>query len=282
MNTEQIKEKLRNFGLTDVAVDNGTSIFILAFMILLFGLRSYTAMPKESYPEASLPTIFINTPYFGNSAADIESLIARPLEKELNTISGIKNLNSTSIQDFSVILVEFDANEDQDAVLRKVKDAVDKAKSELPNDLDQEPDIKEIIFSEFPIMTVNISGNYGMDELRTIAENVQDKIESLKSVNKVDLKGALDREVKINVDLIKMQSLQVSFNDIEAAIANENLSLSAGELVANDFRRSIRILGEFQDVREIQNIIVKSEDQRPIYLKAVSYTHLTLPTIYSV
>jgi multidrug efflux pump subunit AcrB len=267
MNTEQIKEKLRNFGLTDLAVDNGTSIFILAFMILIFGLRSYSAMPKESYPEASLPTIFINTPYFGNSAADIESLIARPLEKELNTISGIKNLNSTSIQDFSVILVEFDADEDQDAALSKVKDAVDKAKGELPNDLDQEPDIKEIIFSEFPIMTVNVSGNYGMDELRTIAEDVQDKIESLKSVNKVDLKGALDREVKINVDLIKMQALQVSFNDIEAAIANENLSLSAGELIANDFRRSIRILGEFKDVSEIQNIIVKSENQRPIYLK---------------
>ncbi len=267
MNTEQIKEKLRNFGLTDLAVDNGTSIFILALMILIFGLRSYSAMPKESYPEASFPTIFINTPYFGNSATDIESLIARPLEKELNTISGIKNLNSTSIQDFSVILVEFEADEDQDAALRKVKDAVEKAKSELPNDLDQDPDIKEIIFSEFPIMTVNISGNYGMDELRSIAEDVQDKIESLKAVNKVDLKGALDREVKINVDLLKMQSLQVSFNDIEAAISQENLSLSAGELIANDFRRSIRILGEFKDVEEIQNTIVKSENQRPIYLK---------------
>jgi len=267
MNTEQIKEKLRNFGLTDLAVDNGTSIFILALMILIFGLRSYSAMPKESYPEASFPTIFINTPYFGNSAADIEALIARPLEKELNTISGIKNLNSTSIQDFSVILVEFEANEDQDAALRKVKDAVEKAKSELPNDLDQEPDIKEIIFSEFPIMTVNISGNYGMDELRSIAEDVQDKIESLKAVNKVDLKGALDREVKINVDLIKMQALQVSFNDIEAAISQENLSLSAGEIIANDFRRSIRILGEFNDVEEIQNTIIKSENQRPIYLK---------------
>ena len=267
MNTEQIKEKLRNFGLTDLAVDNGTSIFILALMILIFGLRSYTAMPKESYPEASLPTIFVNTPYFGNSAADIESLIARPLEKEINTISGLKTLNSTSIQDFSVILVEFDADEDQDAALDKVKDAVDKARSELPNDLDQEPDIKEILFSEFPIMTVNVSGNYSMDELRTIAEKVQDRIESLKSVNRVDLKGALDREVKINVDLLKMQSLRISFNDIEGAISQENLSLSAGELVANDFRRSIRVLGEFTDVSEIENIIIKSENQRPIYLK---------------
>ncbi len=267
MNTETIKEKLRNFGLTDIAVDNGTSIVILALMILIFGLRSYGDMPKESYPEASLPTIYINTPYFGNSAADIESLIARPMEKEISSINGIKNLNSTSIQDFSVILVEFDPDQDQDIALRKVKDAVDKAKGELPNDLDQDPSIEEVVFSEFPIMTINVSGNYSMDELRNIAEYMQDKVESLRSVNRVDLKGALDREVKINVDLLKMQSLQVSFNDIEAAIAQENMSMSAGEIVANEFRRSIRVIGEFSDASQMENVIIKSENERPIYLK---------------
>ena len=107
MSTKAIKEKLRSFGLTNFAVDNGTTIIILALMILLFGLRSYRTMPKESYPEASLPTIYINTPYFGNSAEDIENLIARPLEKEISTISGLMRVTSTSIQDFSVILVEF-------------------------------------------------------------------------------------------------------------------------------------------------------------------------------
>ncbi len=267
MNTETIKDKLRNFRLTDIAVDNGTSIIILALMILIFGLRSYTDMPKESYPEASFPTIYINTPYFGNSAADIESLIARPLEKEISSVNGIKNLNSTSIQDFSVILIEFDADQDQDIALRKVKDAVDKAESELPNDLDQDPNIEEVVFSEFPIMTINISGDFSPDELRNVGEYMQDKVESLKSVNRVDLKGALDREVKINVDLLKMQSLQVSFNDIEAAIAQENMSMSAGEIVANEFRRSIRVIGEFTNAAQMENVIIKSENERPIYLK---------------
>ena len=120
-------KNVRKFGLSSFAVDNGTSIFILALMILILGLRSYRDMPKESYPEASLPTVYINTPYFGNSAAEIENLIARPLEKEISTITGLKRMNSTSIQDFSVILVEFDPDQDQDVVLRKVKDAVDKA-----------------------------------------------------------------------------------------------------------------------------------------------------------
>jgi multidrug efflux pump len=267
MENNNIDNKPRTFGLSSFAVDNGTSIFILSIMILLFGLRSYQSMPKESYPEASLPTVYINTPYFGNSAADIENLIARPLEKELSTINGLKRINSTSIQDFSVIIVEFDPDQDQDAAVRKVKDAVDKARSELPNDLDQEPSVLEIIFSEFPIMTVNVSGNYGMDELRELGEYIQDKIENISQVNKVDLKGALDREVKIDVDLLKMQSLQVAYTDIESAIAQENLSMSGGEIVANEFRRSIRVIGEFKNIEEIENVIIKSENIRPIYLK---------------
>ena len=267
MSVKAIKEKLRSFGLTDFAVNNGTTIVILAIMILVFGLRSYRTMPKESYPEASLPTIYINTPYFGNSAEDIENLIARPLEKEISTISGLKRVTSTSIQDFSVILVEFDPDQEQEVVLRKVKDAVDAAKSELPNDLDTDPTVEEMNFSEFPIMTVNVSGNYGMDELREIAEYLQEQIEGMREINQVNLKGALDREVKIDADVLKMQSLQVSFNDIEQAVAQENMSMSAGEIVSNDFRRSIRVVGEFEKVSEIENIIVKSESSRPIYLR---------------
>ncbi len=267
MSVKAIKEKLRSFGLTDFAVNNGTTIVILAIMILVFGLRSYRTMPKESYPEASLPTIYINTPYFGNSAEDIENLIARPLEKEISTISGLKRVTSTSIQDFSVILVEFDPDQEQEVVLRKVKDAVDAAKSELPNDLDTDPTVEEVNFSEFPIMTVNVSGNYGMDELREIAEYLQEQIEGMREINQVNLKGALDREVKIDADVLKMQSLQVSFNDIEQAVAQENMSMSAGEIVSNDFRRSIRVVGEFEKVSEIENIIVKSESSRPIYLR---------------
>ena len=176
-------------------------------------------------------------------------------------------MNSTSIQDFSVILVEFDPDQDQDLVVRKVKDAVDIAKSELPTDLDQDPTILEVNFSEFPIMTVNVSGNYGIDELREIAEYMQDKIESIKEINKVTLKGALDREVKVDIDVIKMQSLQISFNDVETAIAQENMTMSAGEIVRNDFRRSIRVVGEFEKVSDIENVIVKSENSRPIYLR---------------
>ena len=259
--------KVRNFRLTDLAVDNGTSIFILVFMILLFGLQAYQTMPKEQYPEASFPTVYVNTPYPGNSAAEIENLITRPIESEIMSITGLKNVNSTSMQDFSVITAEFTTGLEMDDVLRKVKDAVDLAKGELPTDLDQDPTVLEVNLAELPILTVNLSGDFGMDQLREFGEYMEDEIEKIKEVSKVDIKGALEREVKINVDMHKMQSIQVSFRDIENAISMENMNMSGGEIVNNDFRRAIRVIGQFETIEEIKNIIIKSENQRPIYLK---------------
>ncbi len=272
MNAEKIKGKLREFGLTSLAVDNATSVFILTFMIFVFGLQAYKEMPKEQFPDASFPTVFINTPYFGNSAADIENLISRPLENEIQSITGLESLQSTSMQDFSSITAEFDTDLEMEDAVRKVKDAIDRAKSELPNDLDQEPLVLEINTSEIPIMTVNMAGNFTMDELRSYAEYMEDEIEDINEVSGVDIKGALEREVHIDVDLYKMQALQVTFRDLENAIASENMNMSAGEIINNDFRRAVRVVGQFEDVEEIRNIIVKSENQRPIYLKDIANT----------
>ena len=265
-----MKNKLKEFGLTSLAIDNATSVFLVSFMILLFGLQSYQKMPKQQYPDASMPTIFVNTPYFGNSAEEIENLISRPIEKELEGVEGIKSVNSTSIQDFSVIVAEFDASLEMSEVLRKTKDAVDKAKSELPTDLKKDPEILEINFSEIPIVTVNVSGDYSPDELRAYAEQLENKIELIKEVSKVQMRGQQEREMKIDVDLNKMQSLKVSFTDIENAVKTENLTMSGGEIVKNGFRRAVRIVGQFTSDIELENIIVKSEKQRPIYLKDIA------------
>lgn len=271
MADQQTKDKKRQFSLSSFAVDNGTSIFILTLMILIFGLQSYNRMPKEQFPDVKWPTVYINTPYFGNSAADIENLVTRPIEKELQTVDGIKDIKSTSVQDYSVITAEFETDIDLDEAVRKVKDAVDKSKPELPTDLDQEPTVLDINLSEIPIVVVNISGDYGNDELRSYAEYLQDRIEELEEINRVDLKGTMEREMKVEVDLLKMESMQVSFTDIENAIASENVTMSAGEILNDeDFRRAIRVKGEFESVAELENMIVKSENQRPIYLKDIA------------
>jgi multidrug efflux pump len=268
--TDKIKKGLREFKLTTLAVDNGTSVFLITFMIIIFGLRSYTSTPKESFPEISIPTVFVNTPYFGNSAADIENLVSRPIEKELAQISEITDLTSSSVQDFSLIVAEFSTDTDIDEAVRKVKDAVDKAKPDLPSDMTTEPEVIDVDLSELPIMTVNLSGSFTSDELRSYAEFLEEELEDIKEVASVDIKGVQDREMTIEVDIPKMESLEVSFGDIENSVKSENMNMSGGELVVNDFRRSIRVVGEVKSVEDLENIIIKSENQLPVYLKDVA------------
>ncbi|MBT8218769.1 MAG: efflux RND transporter permease subunit [Bacteroidia bacterium] len=266
----------RTFGLSSFAVDNRTSIFILAFMIILFGLRSYNTMPKEQYPEVSFPQIFVNTVYFGNSPRDIENLISRPLEKEIASISGLKSVKSSSLQDYSLIIAEFESDVVIESAKRSVKDAVDRAMQELPTDLTQDPEILDVDVSEFPIMVINVAGDYSIDQLKEYAEDISDEIENrVREISEVQIKGDLDKEVQINVDFAKMQAFGLSFGDIENAISAENITMSGGELLNNDFRRTVRILGEFKSIKDIQNVIIKSENQKPIYLRDVALVEFT-------
>ncbi len=265
-----MKENKRTFSLTNLAVDNATSVFLLTIMIFIFGLYAYDQVPKEQFPEVKFPQVFVNTPYFGNSAADIESLVTRPLEKELQGVDGLKNLTSTSIQDFSVITVEFNADEDIDEATRRVKDAIDLAKPELPSDLDTDPTVLEISASDFPIVTVNMSGDFPPDDLRRYAELMEDELEDIDGVNDVQLKGVQEREIEIAVDVRKLESLQLSFQDIENAVGGENLTLSGGEIVNNQVRRAIRVVGEYDDAEELANTVIKNEKQRLVYLRDVA------------
>jgi multidrug efflux pump subunit AcrB len=265
-----MEQNKRTFSLTNLAVDNATSVFLLTIMIFLFGLYAYDQVPKEQFPEVKFPQVFVNTPYFGNSAADIESLVTRPLEKELQGVDGIKKITSTSLQDFSVITVEFNADEDIDEATRRVKDAVDLAKPELPSDLDTDPNILQISAADFPIVTINMSGDFDPDDLRRYGEMMEEEIEDIKGVNDVQLKGVQDREIEIAVDVRKMESLELSFQDIENAIGSENLTLSGGEIVNNNVRRAIRVVGEFENAEELANTIIKNEKQRLVYLRDVA------------
>ena len=268
---EDLKNKIKKeFKLSSLSIDNGTSVFVLMFILVVLGVSTYRTIPKEQFPEVTMNQIFVNTPYFGNSAVDIENLITRPIEKELQSITGLDKITSTSIQDFSVIVAEFDTDEDIDDALRKVKDAVDKAKSELPDDLRNDPNVFDVDLTQLPIMTVNISGPFTNDELKYYAEYLEDKIEDLSEISDVTIKGALDREVKIDVDLYAAQARQISFRDISTAIARENVTMSGGEIKKDEFRRAIRVIGEFKNIDEIRNLIVKSEQGLPVYLRDIA------------
>ncbi len=267
---EQNQHVKKEFGLSNLAVNNKTSIIILSFIIAILGIMAYVTMPKETFPEIVIPTIYIGTPYAGNSPVDIENLVSRPIEKEIKSLTGVKKINSTSIQDYSTIIVEFNPDVDVSEALQDTKDAVDKAKKDLPNDLDADPNVFEVNFSEFPIMNVNISGDYSIDELKDFAEYLQDEIEAMSEISKADIRGALEREIRIDADPFKMEAREVSFSDIQNAIAAENLTLSGGDILSGDFRRSLRIDGEFTNVNQINDVIIKSEKGNIVYLQDVA------------
>lgn len=271
MENQHKKEQIiREFGLSSLSINNRTSVIILTFIIVIIGLYSYITIPKESFPEVVIPTIYVGTPYPGNSPIDMENLITRPIEKELKSISGIKDITSTSVQDYSTIIVEFNPEEDIAKALQDVKDAVDKAKSELPTDLDSDPNVMDIDLTELPILYINISGDYSINELKLYAEYLEDEIEKLSEVSKCEIKGALDREIRVDADIYKMEAVEVSFSDISDAIAAENVTLSGGNILSNEFRRSLRVDGEFKSVEEINDVIVKDEDYRIVYVKDVA------------
>ena len=271
MSTKEIKDAVvREFKLTSLALNNRNTIFLLAFIILLFGGISYRTLPKELFPDVVIPTIMVQTTYPGNAPVDIENLITRPIEKELETINGIKELSSTSAQDASMIFVEFNTDISIDDALADVKDAVDNAKSELPNDLMFDPLVMDIDLSEFPIININLSGDFSLEELREYAEYLEDEIEGIPEISKVELEGLNEKEVRIDVDLHKLEAVELSFYDIEMAITAENVSISGGEIKLGAARRSIRTIGEFESIEEVENVILKRDGGKIVYLKNVA------------
>ncbi len=267
---KEIKEIVRDFKLTTLALNNKNTVYLILFILVIFGMSSYVTLPKELFPEVNFPTVMVQTIYPGNSAEDMENLVSKELEKELKSLKGIKSLKSTSVQDVSMLFVEYSASTKIDDVLQDVKDAVDKARADLPDDLPSDPAVIEVDFSEFPIININISGDYNLDELKEYAEYFQDEFEGIQEISKVGIKGLSEKEIQINVDIHKMESMGVSFTAIENAIAYENMTISGGDIEMNDARRSVRIIGEFQTIDEIRDIVVKNDDQSIVYLKDVA------------
>lgn len=261
---------MKDFKPTSWSIDNRTSIFIITVLITLAGIMSYNSLPKEQFPDVVVPTIFVSTVYPGASPTDMEQLVTKPIEKQLKGIAGVKKVTSSSVQDFSSIIVEFNTNLNVVLCKDKVKDAVDKAKRDLPNDLLDDPQITEFDISEIPIMSVNISGDFSLDKLKDFAEKIKDRIEEMREITRVDMVGALDKEVQINVDKYKMAAAQLSFQDISNAIAFENMTISAGNVDIGGMTRSISIRGDFKDVEQIKNIIVSSQSGAQMFLKDVA------------
>ena len=263
----------KEFKLSSWAISNKSTVAVITLIVVLGGLLSYTSMPRENFPEIIVPQIYVGTPYPGNSALDVEKLITKRLEKEINSITGVDKITSNSIQGYSSINVEFNFDITPSDALLKVKDKVDiaMADKDFPKDLPTEPSITEMNFSEqMPIMNINLSGDFSMDQLKEYGEYLEDEIEKLAEISSVDIRGIQEKELEVAVDLYKMEASKISFNDIENAIAFENRSVSGGDILENGTRRTIRVVGEFKDPLRVKNIIVKSEKGNIVYLRDIA------------
>ncbi|POY36374.1 copper transporter [Solitalea longa] len=265
-----MKDVSKEFKPSSWAIDNKTSIYVLTVIITLAGILSYIKLPKEQFPEVVFPQMYIATIYQGVSPTNMENLVTKQIEKQVKSISGVKKVTSNSVQDFSNVIVEFNTDVDVDVAQQKVKDAVDKAKDDLPSDLTFQPQVIRIDVSEVPIMNVNLSGDYDLVTLKRYAEDLQDRIESLKEITRVDLVGALDREFQINVDMYKMMAANISFNDIEMAVGRENANITGGLMAMDGIKRTLSVNGQFKDAATIGDIIIRGASGATVFLKDIS------------
>ncbi len=270
----------KQFKPTTWSIKNRTSIYLMILFLSIGGIFQFITLPKEQFPDIVIPTILVQTVYVGNSPKDIENLVTKPIEKQIKGITGAKinKETSTSQQDFSVIVVEFNTDVSTDVALQKIKDAVDKAKTDLPTDLTQEPNVQEISFSDQPIMYVNVSGDYDLMQLKKYADKLKDKLEELPQLSRVDLVGAPEREFQINIDNYRMQGAGITFNDIATAVKNENLDISGGLIDIGNMQRNLQLKGQFKTAYDIEQIVVRNFQGQPIYLKDIATIKDTIKT----
>ena len=273
--TKKKKQVDKEFGLSSWAINNKTTMYVLILVIFYLGVAAFFDMPRENFPEVNETKIYVSSVYPGNTAEDVEKLITDPLEDELKTVSNVVEITSTSQEDFSMIIVEFDEHLTVEQAKQKVKDEIDtKTAGEdwpMSNGAKVKPDVFELSLSEeMPILNINISGDYPVEKLKEYGEYLQDEIEDLMEIKQVDIRGAQEKEVEVAVDIYKMMAAEVTFSDIIGAINNGNVTMSAGNLKTSGQRRTIRILGEIETPDQLKNFVVKSEKGHAIYLKDVA------------
>ncbi len=262
-----MQEKIKEFRPSSWAIDNKITIYIVTILIAIIGIRTYNSLPKEQFPDITVPTIFISTVNGGNSPTNIENTITKPIEKRLKSVSGMKKFSSTSLQDVSIIVVEFHTDVAVEVAKQKVRDAVDEARTDMPQTLTREPVLKEIAFSEFPIMYINVAGNFDLKTLKKYAEDLQDRVEGLREINEAKIVGGLEREIQVNIDAYKMQAAQLTLGDIKRAISAENMTMSGGNIQLDGMKPTLSIKSEFKDPKEIENIIVNSQAGAKLFIR---------------
>jgi multidrug efflux pump len=256
--------------IANAAIDRRSTVFALMLIILIIGTYSYIALPRESTPDITVPYVLVVTAYEGVTPEDIESLITHPLERKLKGLKDVEEISSVSAEGSSMITIEFAPDVDIDNALQKVRDKVDQAKGDLPNDLENDPSILEINLSEFPILMVAVSGDKDEIVLKAVAEELEDQIEQLSGVLDVVLTGGQEREIRVEFDPDRLYAYKISLTEVIRAIQKENINIPGGSIDIGQGKYLLRIPGEFTDPAEIDNLVLTQREGKVIYFKDVA------------
>ena len=244
------------------------SYLIIAF-IVIGGVYSALTLPKEAEPEVRVPFAVVTTVYPGASPADIEELITNKIEDKIKNLENLRRHNSTSAHGYSSVFVEFNAEADLKESFRKLREAVDEIKPNLPSEAEL-PVVTEVNFNDFPIVTYSLLGNYSEIELKTFADQLQKELESVADVSKTEITGGLTREFQVIVNQTKLVNFNISLGQIIGAISKNNFSLPAGNIEIDGFEYNVRVEGKFQSTIELNDIVVATYKETPIFLRDVA------------
>jgi multidrug efflux pump subunit AcrB len=257
--------ELKEFSLSSWAIDHSTVIYVIIGLFFILGISSYMNLPRENYPEINTNEVFVSSIYPGNTAEDMERLITDPLEEQLKGVPNLVGIESTSLENFSLITVEFDESISKESAKLKVQDKIDAVTSSADwptfNNAKVEPTAFEFSLSEeIPILNIGLSGDLPIEEMKFYGELLQDKIEQMSEIKEVALRGVQDFEIEVSIDLLKMNAATVSFDDVINAIRRGNSTVSAGNIEGNGLRRNLRVVGEIERPEDLEKFVLKNQN----------------------
>jgi CzcA family heavy metal efflux pump len=249
------------------ALKRQVTVMALLALIVIAGVYCYVTLPRESFPDITIPYVFVTTTYEGVAPEDMEELITIPIERKLKGIDDVEEIRSTSAEGLSTVAIKFLPKVDIDDALQKVRDKVDQAKNDLPAELEDDPVIKEVNFSDMPVIRVVLSGPFSLRRLQNLAEDIQDRLESIAGVLEARLTGGLEREIHVEFDLDRVGAYNVPFSSIVGSVTNNNVNMPSGSMDIGEGKYLVRVPEDFQHPSEIFSIVAFVRDGKPVYLR---------------
>lgn len=254
-----------------LALKRPAAVLALLVFLVVAGVYSYVVLPRESFPDITIPYVFVTTTYEGVAPEDMEKLITIPIERKIKGISDLEEIRSTSAEGISTVAVKFLPGVDIDDALQKVRDKVDQAKQDLPQDLKDDPVIQEVNFSDIPVIRVVLSGPFSLRRLQNFAEDLEDRIESIPGVLDARMTGGLDREIHVEFDLDRVGAYNVPFSSLISAVTRSNVNMPSGSMDIGEGKYLVRVPEDFKHPSEIFSIVAFVRDGKPVYLRDVAF-----------